>query len=199
MKRWMLCALVGLSLAGCVPQWARDNDSDLIMRISDVSLESGSQGEGSILLSDVSDTFNDDATLTVELLRKNPRAPSVPVEDVVLESYQVRFFRTDGQNREGVDVPFRFTGPLHTRIHAPSTIAETSADVVVSVVRHQAKQEPPLKNMIGVNGDNGRLLIGGQVIVTMVAEITIFGRTTNDRTLTATTQAQVTFADFADQ
>jgi hypothetical protein len=198
MKRW-IAVLVTLSLVGCVPQWAKDNDSDLIMRIAEVELQSGSGESGSILNSDVSDTFNDDATLTVELLRKNPRAPSVPVEDVVLESYQVRFFRTDGQNREGVDVPFRFTGPLHTRIHAPATTAESTANVVVSVVRHQAKQEPPLLNMVTINGDNGRGLFGGQVIVTMVAEITIFGRTTNDRTLTATTQAQVQFADFEDE
>ena len=199
MKRWIAVSLVALSAVGCVPQWARNNDSDLLMRIVDVELESGSGEAGAILNSDVGDTFNDDATLTVELLRKNPRAPSVPVEDVVLESYQVRYFRTDGQNREGVDVPFRFTGPLHTRIHAPSNEAETTAEVVVSVVRHQAKQEPPLLNMTRISVDNGTAQFPGQAIVTMIAEITIYGRTTNDRTLSATTRAQVNFADFADE
>jgi hypothetical protein len=199
MKRWIAVSLVALSAVGCVPNWATQNNSDLLMRIVDVDLTSGSGDTGEILNSDISDTFNDDAVLTVELLRKNPRAPSVPVEDVVLESYQVRYFRTDGQNREGVDVPFRFTGPLHTRIHAPTAEAETTAEVLVNVVRHQAKQEPPLKNMLGVNVDNGVILAGGQLIVTMVAEITVYGRTTNDRTLSATTRAQVNFADFADE
>jgi len=191
--------MVGLFVTGCVPQWARNNDSDFIMRIAEVVTKSGSGGEGAILNSDVGDTFNDDGTLTVELLRKNPLASSIPVEDVLLESYQVRFFRTDGQNQEGVDVPFRFTGPLHTRIHAPSTIGETTAGVVVNIVRHQAKQEPPLLNMTRITAANGTAQFPGQVVVTMVAEITVYGRTTNDRTLTASTQVQVNFADFADQ
>jgi hypothetical protein len=53
--------------------------------------------------------------------------------------------------------------------------------------------------MVRITVDNGTRQFPGQAIVTMVAEITVFGRTTNDRTLTATTQAQVNFADFADE
>lgn len=198
MKRWILVALVALPFGACTPQWAKDNDSDLIMRVSEVVTHSGSGKDGAILNSDIGDTFNDDAILTVELFRKNPTAVSVPVEDVLLESYQVRYFRTDGLAQEGVDVPFRFTGPLHTRIHSPSAIAETTADVVVNIVRHQAKQEPPLLNFTRLQSDNGVILFPGQGIVTMIAEVTIYGRTSNDRTLTATTQVQVNFADFAD-
>jgi len=71
---------------------------------------------------------------------------------------------------------------------------------VVSVVRHQAKQEPPLLNLTRVTvSDNHTTQAPAEGIVTMVAEITIYGRTTNDRNLTAVTQLQVTFADFASE
>jgi hypothetical protein len=68
-------------------------------------------------------------------------------------------------------------------------------------VRHQAKLEPPLKNMAGgpvllpgagLRGDSGAS------VLTTVAEVTVFARTLTGSSLTATGRIQVTFADFVD-
>jgi hypothetical protein len=86
-------------------------------------------------------------------------------------------------------------------LHAPATIGEATADVVINVVRHTAKREPPLINLIGILPTATRSIsIPGQGIITTVAEITIFGRqVTSGEPLTATGRFQVGFADFADE
>jgi hypothetical protein len=201
-----IAILGGVLLAGCTPDFARRNDSNLIMRISDIEGIPGGEGQedGAILHSDVSQVVNDIAEVEVELLRKNVLASSSPLEDVILTRYEVRYFRTDGRNREGIDVPFRITGPLNVRIHAPSGTGESTGTAVIDVVRHQAKIEPPLFNMVGAflpGGGANRTppIITGTGIMTTVAEITVYGVATNDRELSATGQLQVTFADFADE
>jgi len=208
MKSLQLLGIVGFaaSMMGCVPDWARENETNLLMDISEITTFAGGAGtgtEGAILMSDVLPVFNDDAILTVILFRKNPTvAGSTPLEDVRLESYQVRYFRTDGHSVEGVDVPYRITGALNTTfIHAPGAIAEATAEAVITVVRHQAKEEPPLVNLRGftVNDATGIFLSSGQGIITTVAEVTIYARQVTTREpLTATGRFQVTFANFAD-
>jgi hypothetical protein len=56
----------------------------------------------------------------------------------------------------------------------------------VDLVRHQAKLEPPLMNITGLQ------------IVTMIADISVFGTTVSGKAASASGSAQVTFADFAD-
>jgi len=202
MKVKAAVALFALVAAGCTPDWARDNNSPLVMRIASVSAESADGQTGAILHSDLCcPIVNDPATLTVELFRKNVSLTSTPIEDVLLTRYEVVYQRTDGHNIEGIDVPFRITGPLQTRIHAPSTTGETAADVVIDVVRHQAKVEAPIANLR--DNANPQLvagpLSGGDVFLTVIAHITIYGETTNGRSLTATADLQITFADYADQ
>ena len=94
---------------------------------------------------------NDNAIVTVERLpqeqqrRPGPRAPS---SDVFLERYEVRYFRTDGRDVEGVDVPFRITGPMGTCASTRSRRATRSRPTaIITIVRHQAKLEPPLRNL----------------------------------------------------
>jgi hypothetical protein len=202
MKKMALTALAALVMSGCTPEWARENDSNLLMRITEIQGNpGGDQDSGPILHSDVCcSIFNDAATLGVEVYRKNPLAASTPVEDVVLTRYEVRYMRTDGRNREGVDVPYRITGPLNVRIHAPGGSSESIGEVIVDVVRHQAKLEPPLSRLRQLDEDAGTLELGnlaaGEMLITTIAEITIYGETGNDRSLSATGQLQVTFADF---
>jgi hypothetical protein len=207
MKSLQILGIVGFAAAmtGCVPDWARENGTNLLMVVADITGQPGATGQdaGDILFSDVSQWINDDAVVTLSLFRKNPNvATSTPLEDVRLESYQVRYFRTDGHSVEGVDVPFRITGPVNSvLLHAPATIGEATADVVINVVRHTAKREPPLINLIGILPTATRSIsIPGQGIITTVAEITIFGRqVTSGEPLTATGRFQVGFADFADE
>ena len=208
MKSLQLLGIVGVaaSMAGCVPDWARENETGLLMAVSNVIGVAGGEGgtEASILLSDVSDTFNDDAVVTVSLFRKNPTVDDIsPLESVRLESYQVRYFRSDGHNEEGRDVPHRITGSLNFVLIPPPLGGNVSEqEVVVNVVRHQAKQEPPLRNLIGVfllPASSGNLIFASEGIITTSAEITIYARqVTTGEPLSATGRFQVTFADFAD-
>jgi hypothetical protein len=200
MKKIALAATAALVMMGCTPEWARENDSNLLMRISDIDGDPGSEGEteGDVLLSDVCcPIVNDIAAVEVELFRKNPLGNSTPVEDVILTRYEVRYFRTDGHNQEGVDVPYRITGPLNLRLHAPDEGAESIGEVNIDVVRHQAKTEPPLSRLRNFGTiDPGGITSSGASLLTVIAEITVYGETGNDRSLSASGQLQITFANY---
>jgi hypothetical protein len=209
MKSLLTLGVVGLaaSMTGCVPDWARENETGIIMEVAGITGFAGGEGgggtEGDILFSDVSQWINDDAVAIVNIYRKNPSvAATSALEHVRLESYQVRYFRTDGHSVEGIDVPYRITGPLNSvRLHTPTETGEIEAEVVINVVRHTAKREPPLINLIDTDlFPNGRtVFLTGAGIITTVAEITIYARqVTTGEPLSATGRFQVTFADFAD-
>ena len=208
MKSLKIAGILGVValMAGCVPDWARDNETNLLMTVANIQAAPGSTGQdvGDVLFSDVSQFVNDDATVTISLFRKNPSVVgSTPLEDVRLESYAVRYFRTDGHNVEGQDVPNRITGSLNSLLlHAPPPTVEATGSVVINVVRQTAKREAPLANMIGVfpTTTRGNVSLPGQGIITTIAEITVFGRqVTSGAALSATGTFQVMFADFADE
>ena len=205
-----VCAAVvwvsAMSLAGCTADWAKQNDSSIYFEIGQIRAISNTVTggtSGNILYSDVSQVINDDVEVDVNIFQKNPNInASSPNNHVFVESYRVRFFRTDGRNTEGVDVPHSITGPIgSTRIHTPSSGTEQEITSTITLVRHQAKLEPPLRNM---NGGGLQVQLppapgfSGSVVLTTVAEITIFGRTLTGSNLTATGRIQVTFADFVD-
>lgn len=180
-----LAALLGLPQSGCTPDFAADNESAVILRIVEMESEAGADAETSAFLnSDVSPVFNDNVVVTVEALPKNPNfVLDAPFEDVQVTRYEVNYLRSDGQNREGIDVPYRITGGVSTLVPFGD-----QADVVFVVVRHQAKVEPPLANLRGPGG----------VVLTIIAEITLHGRTTSGRAVSARGFLTINFADFAD-
>lgn len=185
-------------MAGCVPDWARENETGLIMEIANIS-SSSSSGP---LRSDVVPDINDDAIVSVNVYRKNPDVTSTSaLEHVRLESYAVRYFRTDGHSVEGIDVPHRITGALNSiRFHTPTGVDEVQADAVITIVRQQAKHESPLAQLVGVfvNQPINTLIVPGQGLITTVAEITVYARqVTTGEPLSATGTIEVTFADFA--
>jgi hypothetical protein len=197
-----LLALGAVVMGSCTPDWAKTNNTPFILEIANIT-----NAEGELpILSDVAPVIvNDEAEVTINVFRKNNNADlgTSPVEHVYLERYEVRYFRTDGRNTEGVDVPFRITGPMNNiRFHTAGPGGEGEVEIVTSItiVRHQAKLEPPLRNLAGVfGGDTGAPLISGAGILTTVAEITIHGRTVQGGVLQAVGRAQVTFADFAEE
>lgn len=180
-----LAALFGLAHSGCTPDFAADNESSVILRIVEMETEAGEQADTSVFLnSDVRPVFNDNVIVTVETLPKNPNFElDAPFEAVQVTRYEVVYHRSDGQNREGIDVPYRITGGLSTLVPSGST-----ADVAFVVVRHQAKVEPPLSNLAGPRG----------VVLTTIAEITLQGRTTSGQAVSASGFLTINFADFAD-
>lgn len=210
MKAWALrggVVSVALAMAGCVPQWAQDNSSPYIMEIINITDEAGQTP----IISDVvvgdgefGTVDNDNARVSVNIFRKNnnPALSTSPVEHVYLERYEIRYFRTDGRDTEGVDVPFRTTGPVgNFRFHTagPGGSGELQADLVILLVRHQAKLEPPLRNLRFSNvTDTGTRQDSGANIMTCVAEITIHGRTVQGDALRAVGRADVIFGDFAE-
>lgn len=187
----VLC-LVGagtLALAGCTPDFATQNDSNVILRVVKVEATAGGEGTGgAFLLSDVHDTnggaFNDNATVTVENILKNGNVTDIgKFNDVLLERFEIRYIRSDGRNVEGVDVPYRITGDLSQQVPVNG-----NAGVAFIVVRHQAKEEPPLMNMTGG--------AGGAQVLTVFAEITLYGHTTSGKGVQVSASLQITFADF---
>lgn len=105
-----------------------------------------------------------------------------PFQDVVIERYRVTYTRTDGRNTPGVDVPFAFDGAANAVIPLSS-----SATIEFTVVRVQAKLEPPLVNLAGN---------GGAIVVSTIAQIDFFGKEITGRPITVRGFLNVTFSDF---
>jgi hypothetical protein len=203
MKVSRALAFAALAMNGCVADYAKQNSSTMHLEIARIVGISASLDEGDVLYSDVGDGFNDDARLTVNIFRKNPTVEATSaVEHVTMDRYEVRFFRSDGRNTEGVDVPYRISGPMSSfRLHTPTGTGEIEGDVVITVVRQQAKFEPPLRNLVGgfVGIPSQRPQFSGAGILTTIAEITVYARQLDGQTLRASGQLQVTFADFVDE
>jgi hypothetical protein len=125
-------------------------------------------------------------SLRLENHFKNPGVTNTGFRhDFTVERYQVDYYRSDGRNTPGVDVPYSISGNL-----AQEVVEESSADLNIEVVRRQAKLEPPLRNLVG---------LGGQQVVTMFANITLHARTTTlQNTNPISARLQIDFADFAD-
>lgn len=194
-----LTVVLALAAFGCTPEWARENNSDQLMNIVSITTEAGDGGQGgAVLTSDICcPVVEDTATVTLQLTRKNISVGGTVLGDVYLSRYEVRYFRTDGRNIEGVDVPYRITGPLAQNIHPADQGTHSTASVDIDVVRHQAKLEPPLSLLRQfVVTDTGANVTSGAGVLTVIAEITIFGRQANGRALSATGQVQITFANY---
>jgi hypothetical protein len=132
--------------------------------------------------------FNDLGRASIRLGLKNPGSASAPtlpsaLNEITITRYRVNFRRADGRNTPGVDVPYGFDGGL------TATISDSAVLVGFEMVRHQMKEEPPLRNM-----QNG----GGSNIISTIAEITFYGRDQAGNEVSVTGTISVNFADFGD-
>ena len=179
----VVLALGALAMSGCVPDWAEQGDSPNTLLMTGINSGAPIDSDVRISSGGVCPDFVD---LRVENHLKNPLNTDASFRsDVVIERYDVRYFRSDGRSTEGVDVPFRITGNVAQEIQASN-----SAVLRLEIVRRQAKLEPPLRNLAGG---------GGAQIVTMFAEVTLHARSTIEQSLnTATARVQIDFADFVD-
>jgi hypothetical protein len=201
MKRaaaFLVAMVMGLSSGGCVPEWAQQNSSPYVLEIAGIT----PSPLRSDVVSDEGSIFNDDVSVVVNAFRKNNNQglSVTAVEHIYLERYEVRYFRTDGRNQQGVDVPFGISGPLgNVRFHTVNAGEEVEATIPITIVRHQAKSEPPLRNLrFGSTTDTGTFEISGAIVMTTIAEITIHGRTVQGDALVAVGRVEVSFANFAD-
>jgi hypothetical protein len=189
----VLVACLSMAVA-CTPDFGEESQAPVLIRITDIAGAQGAgagSGVGTVLNSDVSvegSIVNDNATLTVQNIPKNQNPDLVlgRLNDVILERYEVQYVRSDGRDQEGVDVPYRITGPMNAVVPVNG-----ESQVPIVIVRHQAKLEPPLRNLLGG--------FGGALVLTTSARITIHGRTISGKAVQAQGQLQITFADFGDE
>jgi len=131
-------------------------------------------------------TLNDLGQASLRAQMKNALSPTAatPLNSITIDRYRVRFRRTDGQNREGIDVPFGFDGGSTVTIPIG-----TAQRVTFDLVRPQSKLEPPLRNLI-----NG----GGLIVISVIAEVTFYGRDQAGNEVSVTGSIDVQFGDFGD-
>jgi hypothetical protein len=131
--------------------------------------------------------FNDNGEVEMSATLKNQdQLTGTFLNDVIITSYHVTFTRADGRNTPGVDVPFPFDGATNFRVVVNGG---TSTQPFV-VVRHQAKLEPPLVNLIGS---------GGARFISVLAEIQFFGHDGAGRAISAKAFLNIHFGDFTDE
>lgn len=171
--------VAGLAMVACSADYVEQSQSTILLVLTDINTG------GAPILSDVrgpeGGIFNCQTSIGLTTFLKNPTAPTVDSENVILQRYDVSYVRSDGRAVEGVDVPYRFSAPLTATIAPGDNIT-----VVVDIVRHQAKIEPPLSNITGLD------------IVEMTANVTFYGATISRQAVSASGVATIRFADYAE-
>lgn len=107
------------------------------------------------------------------------------LNDIIVQQYRVDYFRPNNRNTPGVDVPYGIDGTMTLRVPLGGT-----ASGVVTIVRHEAKVEAPLSDLVQLGPQEGTL--------TANAQIKFFGQDISGRTVSAFGFLEVHFADFAD-
>jgi hypothetical protein len=160
-------------------EFARGDDPDTFAgnAISDVET----------VVDDVPTTFNDVARVTLRLGMKDPgpaASPTQPTQNqaITVNRYHVRFFRADGRNTQGVDVPHEFDGAF------TATVSGGTTQPVFTIVRNIAKDEAPLAAL----KRNG-------IIITIFAEVTFYGQDQTGHEASATARLSIDFGNFADK
>jgi hypothetical protein len=183
-----MLALVA-SLSGCAANYTTANTSTVLLIVAGIS--------PSPLQSDVlkgTGVSSDSATLSIAVRFKNPNIATVPQipSAVIIDRYEIRYRRSDGRGVEGQDVPFTISGAVTAGFDVKTSGTDP---LVIEVVRAQAKLEPPLRNLRGTTTTQ----FGGALVVSMFADITLYGHTISGQTVTGTGSLQIDFADWADQ
>lgn len=184
---------VALAMTACVPDYVKQDNAPVMLIIASIN-------DGLPLISDVFDTTirpvaPDIVSVAVANRSKNPNVdiPQIPMH-LLIQRYEVRYFRTDGRNTEGVDIPFRFSGGIANEV---DVAIGGVADIPVEVVRAQAKLEPPLRNLrTGPPSGIPNFPLSGAMIITCFADITLHAQTIDGRVVKATGRLQIDFADW---
>ena len=195
-NRLLAGAAVAAAIAGTASctSMVRDSASNSYLIIDSLAGFSGPEDDetGNNLHSDVltcGGVISDGATVVFRLALKDPGVPTVPNvmttnNFITVNRFRVVFTRTDGRNTPGVDVPQPFDGALTVTVRAEGT-----TEASFSLVRVQAKEEPPLRNLARNFG------LG---VISTIAEITFYGHDQTGRAVSVVGRMSVDFADFAD-
>jgi len=180
-----------LLLISCNPLEDDSNSNSLLLVINITGTDIGGDTV-EFLQSDVLDTSDTptviadiaNATLEARLLDPNPLDPGASqYNSINVTRYVVTFSRSDGQNTQGVDIPYSFEGSLSTLI---AIDAQTTISFVI--VREVAKLEPPLFDL-----RNG----GDELVLQVKATIDFYGTDLVNNAVKATGTLNIFFADYA--
>jgi hypothetical protein len=129
----------------------------------------------------VPSTFNDPGQASLQLAMKDQVGTQPSTANfITITQYHVEYFRTDGQNVQGVGVPYAFDGAVTTTISGAGTVSFT-------LVRHTAKEEAPLQT-----------LQSGASPITVIAKVTFYGHDQTGRGVSVSGQMEITFSNFGD-
>jgi hypothetical protein len=173
-----------------------DSKSDSVLLVVNILGTDIEQNEVNFLQSDVvtidsqsgEATVSEDAvtaTLTAQTLDPEPLLGTSYTNDIYVTRYVVSFSRTDGNNQEGVGVPYSFEGSLTARV-----AVESQTDVSFILVRAVSKLEPPLIDL-----REGR----GEGVLKTTAKIDFYGNDTLGNKVKATGYLSVYFANYVDR
>lgn len=129
--------------------------------------------------------FNDSARVILRAPFKNITTPTSPTtnNEVTISRARIDYVRADGRNAPGVDVPYGFDAAVTGTVPAGGTLT-----LSFEVVRHAAKQESPLVQ-----------LIASPTVITTIGRVTFYGRDRVGNDVSATGQIQIDFGNFGDQ
>lgn len=201
----LLVVATALGLSGC-GSTATSGRSPAFLIIESMQGASGAEPDsfGSVLFADsqtiverqingqtvrVPTVFSDPGRVVFRVGLKDPGTPTSPTQpspmnEITVTRYRVAFRRSDGRNTPGVDVPYGFDGGFTATVPASGT-----ASAGFELVRHQMKEEPPLRNLIGG---------GGAGLISTIAEVTFWGRDQAGNEVTVSGNITVNFGDFGD-
>ena len=161
----VLVAALVLGTIGCANTNNRDEDtrgaSLLILdklTASAGTVDGNAGTESDVLFSDVLTCNEQDPPVCViapdtgfgsfrnELL--NPAGEGSFYQDINLYRYRVTYTRSDGRNTEGIDVPYHFDSVMS------GTVPVGNAKHAFLIVRHVAKVERPLVDLLGIGDED---------------------------------------------
>ncbi len=186
--RLAIVVILGLAAMSC-GTIAREGTASSFLIVNRVESPTG----GGTVRSDVVTMVDESATIFDDIVEvdfaigmkdpgslANPSAPS-QANRITVNRYRVSYTRTDGRNKEGVDVPYTFDSAFTATVPAAARSSFT-------IVRHQAKMEAPLRALV-MNG----------LVISTIAEVTFYGHDQTGRAVSATANVGVNFANFGDE
>jgi hypothetical protein len=204
--RALALAVALLASTSCASEMTRSGKSPAFLVIDQLAASSGAKAGAfaTMLNSDVvtmvdttingvstkvATVYNDIGQVTLHTVLKDPGTAAVPtsptaINDITVTRYHVRFRRSDGREREGVDVPYAFDGGV------TGTVTTGGTTLSFELVRHSMKSEPPLSPLAGG---------GGAGEISTIAEVTFYGHDQAGNDVSVMGPIGVNFGDFADQ
>jgi hypothetical protein len=126
--------------------------------------------------------FSDSGQASLSLVMKDATIEPTTNNQVTITRYHVDYVRADGRNTPGVDVPYGFDGAV-----TGTVTGGTGATLTFELVRHVAKQESPLAQ-----------LVQNPQVINTIAHVTFYGRDAVGNDVSVTGSIGIEFGNFGD-